>query len=62
MAPADVGASYVVVETGPWIFGRRVMVPASAIHRIDIESRKAHLDLTKDQIKDSPELGVDGDR
>ncbi|MEA2521225.1 MAG: hypothetical protein QOI81_871, partial [Actinomycetota bacterium] len=55
----EVGASYVVVDTGPWIFGRRVLIPASRISRIDIENRKVYLGLTKDQIKDSPELGVD---
>jgi hypothetical protein len=58
-ATYDVGASYIVVDTGPWIFGRKVVVPASAIDRIDIENRTAYLGFTKDQIKDSPELGVD---
>lgn len=55
-ATYDVGASYVVVDTGPWIFGRKVMVPASAIERIDLDKRTVWLELTRDQIKDSPEL------
>ena len=50
------GASYIVVDTGPWIFGTKVLIPASALTRVDIDNRKAYLRLTKDQIKDSPEF------
>ena len=30
-ASYDVGASYLVVDTGPWIFGKKVLLPASVI-------------------------------
>jgi hypothetical protein len=49
------GASYLVVDTGPWIFGRKVMLPAGVIERIDTAEKKLHVDRTKDQIKDAPE-------
>ena len=52
----DVGSSYVVVDTGPWIFGRKVMLPAGTIDRVDWNEEKVYVDRTKDQIKDSPEL------
>jgi PRC-barrel domain protein len=55
-ATYDVGASYIVVDTGPWIFGKKVMIPASAIQRIDLDNRSVNLRLTKDQIKASPEF------
>ncbi|MFC7486450.1 PRC-barrel domain-containing protein [Knoellia sp. CPCC 206453] len=55
-ATNEVGASYVVVDTGPWIFGRKVMLPAGTIERVDVDDRTVHVDRTKDQIKDSPEL------
>ncbi|EWS99952.1 hypothetical protein N865_19570 [Intrasporangium oryzae NRRL B-24470] len=55
-ATADVGASHLVVDTGPWIFGRKVMLPAGTIERIDWDDEKVFVDRTKDQIKDSPEL------
>jgi hypothetical protein len=55
-ATYDVGASYIVVDTGPWIFGRKVVIPAKAIARLDIPDEKVYLRLTKDQIKDSPEF------
>jgi hypothetical protein len=64
-ATYDVGSSYIVVDTGPWIFGKKVLIPAATVVRVDLDSRKVFLMLTKDQIKDSPELGdvmTDADR
>ncbi|HET9671271.1 MAG TPA: PRC-barrel domain-containing protein [Actinomycetota bacterium] len=55
-ATYDVGSSYIVVDTGPWIFGRKVLLPAGVIERIDLDNRKVAIRLTKDQIKNSPEL------
>ena len=55
-ATYDVGASYLVVDTGPWIFGKKVLIPASVIQRIDLDAKKVHLGLTKDQIKSAPEF------
>ncbi len=54
-ATDETSASYIVVDTGPWIFGRKVVLPAGAIERIDLENRKVRVRLTKDQIKNSPE-------
>ncbi len=50
----DVGSSYIVVDTGPWILGRKVVLPAGAIEAIDLDNREVSVRLTKDQIKDSP--------
>jgi hypothetical protein len=55
-ATNEIGSSYIVVDTGPWIFGKKVLIPASALVRADLDNRKVFLRLTKDQIKDSPEL------
>ena len=55
-ATTDVGASNVVVDTGPWIFGRKVILPAGTVERVDDVNEMVYVDLTKDQIKDSPEL------
>ena len=56
----DVGSSYVVVDTGPWIFGKKVILPAGTINRIDWDEMKVYVDRTKNQIKDSPELDEGG--
>lgn len=58
-ATYDVGSSYIVVDTGPWIFGKKVMLPAGVISRIDRDDEKVHVNRTKDQIKDSPEFNED---
>lgn len=47
--------SYLVVDTGPWIFGKKVVLPAGTVTRIDHEDRKVYVDRTKDQIKACPE-------
>jgi hypothetical protein len=58
-ATEEVGRSCVVVDTGPWIFGKKVVLPAGTIERIDLEGGKAFVGLTKDQIKESPEFDPD---
>lgn len=51
--------AHLVVDTGPWIFGRRVLVPAGTVSSIDHESRTVHVELTKDAVKASPEYDPD---
>ena len=53
------GAGYVVVDTGPWIFGRKVMLPAGVIRDVDLDSEKVFVDRSKDEIKNSPEFNED---
>jgi hypothetical protein len=55
-ASNDVGASYIVVDTGPWIFGKKVLLPAGVIDRMDTAEEKVYVDRTKDEIKDAPEF------
>ena len=54
-----VGDAYLVVDTGPWIFGRKVLLPAGTVQRVDHNARTVHVDRTKQQIKDSPEYDKD---
>jgi hypothetical protein len=55
-ATTEVDKSRVVVDTGPWIFGRKILLPAGVIERVDWIEERVYVDLDKDQIKDSPEL------
>jgi hypothetical protein len=55
-ATNDVSGSYIVVDTGPWIFGKKVMLPAGVIGGVDPESETINASLTKDQIKNAPEF------
>ncbi|MGW6913927.1 PRC-barrel domain-containing protein [Kitasatospora sp. NPDC054939] len=53
-----VGAQYLVVDTGPWIFGKRVLLPAGTVVRIEPGEQKVFVDRTKEEIKNGPELTV----
>lgn len=56
-ASHEEGAHALVVDTGPWIFGKKVVLPAGLIERVDPEEEKVYVARTKDQIKDSPRFG-----
>jgi hypothetical protein len=58
-ATYDVGGSYVVVDTGPWIFGKKVMLPAGVLRDIDIDAETVFVNATKDQVKNAPEFDED---
>ena len=51
--------AYLVVDTGPWIFGKKIMLPAGVIDHVDGEARKVYVNRTKDTIKSAPEFDPD---
>ena len=53
-ASKEVGACYIVVDTGPWIFGKKVLLPAGVVTRVDADGETVYVDRTKDEIKDAP--------
>jgi hypothetical protein len=55
-AVTEPGMSFVVVDTGPWIFGRRSMLPAGLVERVDHERRHVSVDCQRDDIRDAPEF------
>ena len=55
-ATHEVGSGAIVVDTGTWIFGKKVMLPVGVISRIDEDDRRIWVDLTKDEIKNAPEF------
>ena len=58
-ATYEAGGSFIVVDTGPWIFGKKVMLPAGVIDRVDSEGETIYVRLTKDEIKNAPEFDRD---
>jgi hypothetical protein len=54
-----VGEQYLVVDTGPWIFGKKVLLPAGTVNHVDPLDQKVYVDRTKAQIKDAPEFHPD---
>jgi hypothetical protein len=59
LSTTDSGQSYIVVDTGPWIFGRKVVLPASTIERVDFDERIVFVERTKDEIENAPEFDPD---
>ncbi|RKE17349.1 PRC-barrel domain-containing protein [Streptomyces sp. TLI_171] len=55
----EVDASYLVVDTGPWIFGREVLLPAGTVQRVDTAEQTVWVNRTKDEVKNSPEFDRD---
>jgi hypothetical protein len=55
-AAFEVGGSYIVVDTGPWIFGRKVLLPAGLIESVDVERGAVYVGRTKDEIENAPEF------
>jgi hypothetical protein len=61
-ATNDVGASFIVVDTGKWIFGKKVMLPAGVVRDVDLDTETVFVNRTKDQIKNAPEYDEDKNR
>jgi hypothetical protein len=58
-ATNEVGSSYLVVDTGPWILGKKVLLPAGVIERVDPDSETVYVSRTKEEIKNAPEFDED---
>ena len=55
-ASNEAGAAYVVVDTGFWIFGKKRLIPAGVIERVNVDSQTVYVGMTKDQIKNAPDF------
>jgi hypothetical protein len=55
-ASNDVRVNYIIVDTGDWLSGRKVILPAVTVERIDASARKVFIDRTKDEIRAAPEF------
>jgi sporulation protein YlmC with PRC-barrel domain len=49
---------WLVVDTGGWLSGRKVVIPPAAIGRADFELGELEVALTKTQIEGSPDLSA----
>ena len=58
-ATSETGGSYLVVDTGFWIFGKKRMLPAGVVDRVDRDQRVVFVNRTKDEIKDAPDWDPD---
>ena len=54
-ATFDDGSSYLIVDTGFWIFGKRRMVPGGYVARVDDVTRTIQLSCAKEAVKNAPD-------
>jgi PRC-barrel domain len=52
----DAGSGTFIVDTGPWIFGKKVMLPIGIVRSADHDEQKVFVNRTKDEIKNAPEF------
>ena len=52
----EAGRGSIVVDTGPWIFGKKRLLPAACVRTVDHNDKTVTVSLTKDQIKNAPDF------
>jgi hypothetical protein len=57
-ASKEIGMRYLVVDTGPWIFGRQVMLPAGLVERVEVTTKRVYVRRTREQIKNAPDFNL----
>lgn len=50
---------HIVVDTGKWLPGRRVLISPAAVEGIDDESATMRVRLTKEKVRNSPDVDTD---
>lgn len=50
---------YMVVKTGSWLSGRKVLISTDAISKDSWEGRRVRVDLTKEKVGSSPDIDTD---
>jgi hypothetical protein len=54
-ATYDPGTAGLVVDTGFWIFGKKRLLPAGVVARVDPDEKKVLLSISKDEVKQAPD-------
>ncbi|MER5567308.1 PRC-barrel domain containing protein [Streptomyces goshikiensis] len=55
------GSQHLVVDTGVWVFGQSVLVPAGAVTVIDSEAQTVKVAASREQIKGAPRFTTDSE-
>jgi hypothetical protein len=54
-ATAEADTAYIVVDTGAWISGKKRVIPAGLVTRLDHDERTVRIALSKDQVRAAPD-------
>ncbi len=55
------GMQHLVVDTGVWVFGKSVLIPAGAVSGIDAPNQTVTVAFTKNEIKAAPRFTIDSE-
>jgi hypothetical protein len=55
-ASYEPGASFMVVDTGPPLVGKKVVIPAGLVRSVDDVGQVVRVSLAKDEIENAPEV------
>ena len=58
-ASTEASGSWLVVDAGSWLTGKRRLVPAGTISGVDLDGRLVMVNMTKEQIKAAPDYDKD---
>ena len=50
---------YLVVATGTWLFGKKVLISPNAVERVDWDKECIKVTLTMEQVRNSPDIDTD---
>ena len=50
------GQAHLVVDTGFWLLGKKRMIPAGVIERIDEERETVYVGLSREQVQSAPDF------
>ena len=50
---------YLVVATGSWLFGKKVLVSPNSVEAIEWDERIIEVSLSTEQVRDSPDIDAD---
>ncbi|MES2949631.1 MAG: PRC-barrel domain-containing protein [Pseudomonadota bacterium] len=50
---------YIVVDTGSWLTSRKVLISPYAVQRADWEHKRLPVNLSREQVKNSPDIDTD---
>ncbi|MEJ8642068.1 PRC-barrel domain containing protein [Streptomyces sp. MS1.HAVA.3] len=55
------GMQHLVVDTGVWVFGRSMLIPAGAVTVIDTEAQTVKVAPSREQIRAAPRFTTDSE-
>ena len=55
-ATDEIRRGYVVVDTGPWFFRKKAVLPAGVIDSVDREARRIYVNRTRHEVANAPKL------